>query len=193
MSDGDRGRSGQSEPPRPAELRGEAAEDPEPGAPPALELEIGIESDDWSVVPDAEALIRTAAAALAAHPLARELRGRAASIVLADDARVRGLNAAYRGKDAPTNVLSFPFEPAPGTPLPEEDLYLGDIILAVETVLREADELEIPPSHHLQHLIVHGLLHLLGFDHIEDAEAEEMEGIEIRVLAGLGIADPYAA
>lgn len=191
MSDGDIGRSEHAGP-VPGDGGKEPAEEPEPGtaAPPLLD--ISIESGDWSAFADAEALVRGAAAALALDAKAAELRGREASVVFACDATVKRLNATYRGKDAPTNVLSFPFEPPPGAQGPEADLYLGDIILAAETLLREAADQGIPPAHHLQHLVVHGLLHLLGFDHMEDAEAEEMEAIESRVLAGLGIADPYA-
>ena len=106
---------------------------------------------------------------------------------------MRRLNAAYRAKDTPTNVLSFPYQAPPGS---EEDVegarYLGDVVLAEETVAREAAERAIPPADHLQHLVVHGLLHLLGHDHAEDAEALRMEAIETAVLAGLGIADPHA-
>jgi probable rRNA maturation factor len=171
---------------------GEAREEPEPAPTETVDLDITREAGNWSSFPDAEALVQSAGAALARHAEGEGLIGRQASIVLADDATVRRLNAAYRAKDTPTNVLSFPFEPPPGMPESEADLYLGDIILAAETLLREAADLGIPPAHHLQHLVVHGLLHLLGFDHIEDGEAEEMEAIETQVLAGLGIADPYA-
>ena len=104
---------------------------------------------------------------------------------------VRGLNATYRGKDAPTNVLSFPFQTPPGG-VPEDAPYLGDVMLAAETIGREAAEGGIAPTAHLQHLVVHGLLHLLGFDHTTDVEAEQMERIEVEILATLGIADPYA-
>ena len=172
-------------------------EDPEPPSGHSnehgIDLDISIEAGDWSGFDDAEHLIRVAARALAAHPEALDLRGREACVVLADDATVQRLNANYRGKDAPTNVLSFPFTPPPGAAPEEAARYLGDIILAAETLLREAVDLGIPPAHHLQHLVVHGLLHLLGFDHMEDAEAETMEAIEVRALADLGIANPYAS
>jgi probable rRNA maturation factor len=111
--------------------------------------------------------------------------------VLADDRIVRELNAAYRGKDAQTNVLSFPFQPPPGG-VPEDRPYLGDVVLAAETVVLEAAERGIAPTAHLQHLVVHGLLHLLGFDHASDSEAERMEQLEAEILATLGIANPYA-
>ena len=101
---------------------------------------------------------------------------------------------AYRGKDAPTNVLSLPFREEPHDPAgAAQPRHLGDIVLAVETLQREAAEQGIPPLHHLQHLVVHGLLHLLGFDHDAEVEAEAMERLETRILATLGVPDPYAA
>jgi probable rRNA maturation factor len=110
------------------------------------------------------------------------------SIVLTDDAEQRELNRDWRGKDAPTNVLSFPqiepFGPVVGI--------LGDIILARETLEREAVDLDKPFEEHFTHLVVHGFLHILGYDHIEDEEALVMEGLETQILAGLGISDPYA-
>lgn len=110
------------------------------------------------------------------------------SIVLTDDAEQRELNRDWRGKDAPTNVLSFPqiepFAPIFGI--------LGDITLARETVAREAEEQATPFDHHFTHLVVHGFLHILGYDHIKDDEALQMEGLETQILAKLGIDDPYA-
>jgi probable rRNA maturation factor len=171
-------------------------------------LTILAKAGDWSTFTDREAAIRAAAEALAAHPRCGSSLGAEACVVLADDALVQSLNRSYRGKDAPTNVLSFPFQEPPGAdsgddsdgdgnhggfttdPEPRE---LGDVVLAVETVTREANEQGIAPAHHLQHLVVHGLLHLMGFDHETDAQAEVMEGLEIEILASLGIADPYAA
>jgi probable rRNA maturation factor len=103
-----------------------------------------------------------------------------------------GLNADFRGKPQPTNVLSWPdFDgpvPAPGT----APLFLGNLALAYETCAREADEAAIPLADHAAHLVVHGVLHLLGYDHEEDAEAEAMEEIETKVLASMGIANPYS-
>ncbi|MGB6086688.1 rRNA maturation RNase YbeY [Parvibaculum sp.] len=118
-------------------------------------------------------------------------------IVLADDEFVAKLNKAYRGKDGPTNVLSFPAADMSDTGLPEsafrEELpLLGDIILARETIAREADEQKKSFTDHLTHLTVHGVLHLLGHDHIEDDEAEEMEALERDILEDLGVSDPYA-
>lgn len=192
MTDSDIGRSRDDAPTPTATAQPEPVDEPEPRSRPSVELDIATEAGDWSSFPDAEQLVSAAAAALVQQPQAAALAGGQASIVLADDAMVQGLNASYRGKDQPTNVLSFPFEPPPGVVPPEAARYLGDIILASETLLREAADLGIPPAHHLQHLVVHGLLHLVGFDHIEAAQAEAMEALETRVLAGLGIADPYA-
>ena len=96
------------------------------------------------------------------------------------------LNSQWRGKDAPTNVLSFPAGDAPGEPGP-----LGDIVIAYETAAKEAEEATMPFGDHVSHLVVHGVLHLLGFDHMQDDEAERMEQLERRGLASLGIADPY--
>lgn len=110
------------------------------------------------------------------------------SVVLTDDAEQRELNRQWRSIDKSTNVLSFPqlepFAPVAGL--------LGDITLARETLVREADELGIAFEAHFTHLVVHGFLHLLGYDHVEDEDAEEMEGLETEILATLGIADPYA-
>ena len=111
------------------------------------------------------------------------------SLVFTDDKAIRALNAQWRAQDKATNVLSFPaFDMAPGYPVPP---VLGDIVIAHETVEREA-ALEMKPfDHHLTHLVVHGFLHLLGYDHEIDEEAEEMEALETRILASLGVDDPY--
>lgn len=108
------------------------------------------------------------------------------AVLLTDDARMQVLNRDFRGKDAPTNVLSFP---AAGP----DAAFLGDIALGLETLEREAGEQGKTLEDHLTHLVVHGVLHLLGYDHLESAEAETMEGLERQVLAGLGVADPYGA
>ena len=169
--------------------RGTEAE-PEPEPPDGLALTIVREDGDWTGMEPLETAIRGSAAALASHPACERARGAEASVALASDARVRALNGTYRGKDAPTNVLSFPFQDPPGAS--SEESYLGDVVLAAETVRKEAQERGIPPLHHVQHLVVHGLLHLLGYDHESEAEADEMERVEAEILGKLGI-DPFAA
>ena len=112
-------------------------------------------------------------------------------LVLTDDSEVRQLNRTWRDVDAPTNVLSFPS----GEPVGEmqgEPRPLGDVVLAGETVLKEAGLKGVSVPDHVSHLVVHGVLHLLGHDHEQDADAERMEALETKILAGLGIADPYA-
>ena len=147
------------------------------------DVEVEVEADDWlRVLPEAERLTR--AAALAALAAAEVGGAPALTILLADDAAVRELNAEWRGKDRPTNVLSFP---APETAAP----HLGDIALAFETCAREAAEQDKPLSHHLTHLVAHGVLHLVGLDHQSDDEASRMESLERDILAGLGVPDPY--
>lgn len=106
---------------------------------------------------------------------------------LTDDAEVRELNHLWRGLDKPTNVLSFPA----GDRVPDGPLLLGDLAVAGETVAREAAEQDKTMADHLAHMLVHGTLHLLGHDHEEDDEADAMEALEIRILADLGVADPY--
>lgn len=159
-----------------------------------MELEISIEAD-WPAGTDWEAQAIRAADAVAA--VAPELANQrlCASVLFADDAEVHVLNREWRGKDKPTNVLSFPMLERedlialPGEGPPE---LLGDIALALETCAREADEKAVPLMHHAQHLLVHGLLHLAGHDHeTSPADARAMEDIEIKALALLGIADPY--
>ena len=113
------------------------------------------------------------------------------SILLTDDAAVRALNRDYRGLDKPTNVLSFALEDEPGPRPPGAPLVLGDIVVALETCQREAKEAGRPFGHHLAHLVVHGVLHLLGFDHSDDIDADRMESLETAVLERLGIPDPY--
>ena len=108
--------------------------------------------------------------------------------MLTDDATIRAMNAQWRGIDKPTNVLSFPA----GESLRARSAHLGDIAIACETVAREAAAENKAFLDHLAHLAVHGYLHLIGFDHETDPEAERMEHLETRILAGLGIADPYA-
>jgi len=115
------------------------------------------------------------------------------SLVFTDDAEQRALNRDYRHKDSPTNVLSFPnMSEDEGAGVAGRPLLLGDVVLARETVLREAAAQSKSVADHTTHLLVHGLLHLLGYDHQESGEAEEMEALETEILASLGLADPYA-
>ncbi|MCB1556665.1 MAG: rRNA maturation RNase YbeY [Alphaproteobacteria bacterium] len=113
------------------------------------------------------------------------------SVVLTDDDEIRALNRDYRGKDSPTNVLSFATGDGDCLAAPPGLHPLGDVVLAYETLAREATEQQKTFEAHLSHLLVHGILHLLGHDHIDDDEAAEMETLEIAVLKDLGIANPY--
>ncbi|HHF6548432.1 TPA: rRNA maturation RNase YbeY [Haemophilus influenzae] len=111
------------------------------------------------------------------------------TVRIVDEAESHELNLTYRGKDRPTNVLSFPFECPDEVELP----LLGDLVICRQVVEREASEQEKPLMAHWAHMVVHGSLHLLGYDHIEDDEAEEMESLETQIMQGLGFADPYLA
>ncbi|MFP1922042.1 rRNA maturation RNase YbeY [Lonsdalea quercina] len=111
------------------------------------------------------------------------------TIRIVDEAESHELNHTYRGKDKPTNVLSFPFEAPPEVELP----LLGDLIICRQVVEQEAAEQEKTLEEHWAHMVVHGCLHLLGYDHIEDSEAEEMESLETEIMQGMGYADPYLA
>lgn len=159
-----------------------------------LEIDVLREAGDWES--GAEETVRRAAE----HAFVVTRGGEAAElcIVLADDKLVAKLNKAYRGKEGPTNVLSFPAAEMPDTGAPEEAFarsipLLGDVVLARETIAREAADQCKSFSDHLSHLTVHGVLHLLGHDHLEDPEAEEMEALERDILEDLGVPDPYAA
>lgn len=156
-----------------------------------LDLDILLEDPRWQIAaPDLDVLIDSAVdAALRA---AGEDEPVSVTVVLADDATVQDLNRTWRDQDKPTNVLSFATRDS-GAPLPPEGPEpLGDIILAYETCAAEAVSEEKAFVDHLAHLIVHGVLHLLGYDHQEPQEASEMELLEIDILKGLGVADPYA-
>ena len=128
------------------------------------------------------------AAALRGLGLPEPLTGEV-SVLFASDEEVRALNRDFRGKDAATNVLSFPADPVPG--LPADHQPLGDLALAYETCAREAGARGVSVSDHTAHLLVHGLLHLLGYDHRDGGEARAMEALEVRALALMGIASPY--
>lgn len=164
-------------------------------APARLDIQASVESDGWPeedvLAPMVSHILERAAEFLAVeeeqpflpHPV--EL-----SLVFTDDAAIRTINAEWRGLDKPTNVLSFPAYPI--EPGDEPGPMLGDIVIARETVVREAADLGKSMDDHLTHLLVHGFLHLFGYDHLDEDEAEEMEGLETRILATLGLSDPYA-
>lgn len=160
---------------------------------PPVAIDIAAPAPQWRKgVPDFAARVdRIARAALAAAalPVTGADDGAELSIVLGDDAMVRTLNRRWRGRDAPTNVLSFASGDAPGHGQP---LLLGDVVLAYETVAREAATQGKTLADHLAHLVVHGTLHLLGYVHESDADAARMEALERRILAENGVADPYA-
>jgi probable rRNA maturation factor len=169
-----------------------AALAPDPSAPAPseavdLSVDVVVEADGW---PPEAALVVLVEESLAAtlQRVAGGLGPCEVAVAFADDARVRDLNRDFRGKDKPTNVLSFPAPAAPGLPGPRP---LGDIVLARETVAAEAAADGKPLEHHIRHLVVHGFLHLLGYDHETDADADRMEGLETEVLAALGVADPH--
>ncbi len=146
-------------------------------------IDIEIEDTAWTdALSGAEGLARGAAEAVLARLRPGTPEG--LTVLLADDAAVRELNARFRDQDKPTNVLSFP---APANP----ERHLGDVALAFGVCAAEAGAQGKPLADHLQHLVAHGVLHLLGYDHMDDAEAHEMEGLEREILAGLGIPDPY--
>lgn len=163
-------------------------------------VDIVIEDARWEAL-GLEALAeRACAAALQGAGLGVE--GYSVVLMGCDDARIAVLNADFRGKPQPTNVLSWPSEEraaeiageAPDPPEAgdsDEPCELGDIAIAWETCLREAEEQGKPMQDHVTHLVVHGLLHCLGYDHVEDADASLMEGLEVEILASLGLPDPY--
>lgn len=154
-------------------------------------IEVTVETAAWhSAVTDLDLLCRRAVAAVLKQEAA-VTTGVEVGVMLADDSRVQVLNREFRGQDRPTNVLSFPTGEL-GSTVPGRPVLLGDIVLALETARREADRDGKPLGAHVTHLVVHGMLHLLGYDHEEDIAADLMEAREIEVLASLGVADPYA-
>ena len=164
-------------------------------------LEIALEADEeWDSIRSWEALVRSAAEAAVAESALPQLAGspRAVelSVRLTGDDAVRALNAQWRGKDMPTNVLSFPLADAGelgAASSPGPEILLGDIVLARGVCAAEAADKGLSVEDHAAHLIVHGTLHLLGYDHHGDAAAADMEAREVRALARLGIPDPYEA
>jgi len=154
-------------------------------------IEILVESARWSARRGVQPLLRRAIArATAALPVkaARSTTGAELAIVLTSDSAIRGLNRTWRGKNEPTNVLAFPTDPQAGL-----QRLLGDVVIAYETLAREARAERKPFDHHLAHLAVHGFLHLCGYDHETDRQAAAMERLETTILAGLGIPNPYIA
>ena len=154
-----------------------------------LSLDISAPSALRRGLPRARAMARETIAACVAESGLAARDGAEVSLCLTDDAEVRALNARWRGVDKPTNVLSFPSAPPERT---GEAPMLGDIALAYETLAREAEESGASLADHFRHLVAHGFLHLIGYDHQSDEEAERMEALEKRILARLGVADPYA-
>jgi probable rRNA maturation factor len=153
--------------------------------------EVLVVADCWQTEPEAEAVIQRAVAA-AAEIVDADVGEAELAVMLTDDAGIRTLNSNWRGIDKPTNVLSFPaLQPSgPGGP-DEAPRMLGDIAIAYETTRRQAEDEQKPFDHHLSHLAVHGFLHLIGYDHEKDGDAEAMETLEQEILAQLGIPDPY--
>lgn len=154
--------------------------------------EVIVAAESWQDQPDAEDVIQRAIIA-AAEMVDTDVADAEIAVMLTDDAGIRTLNNNWRGIDKATNVLSFPALQPTG-PRGEDDAprMLGDIAIAYETMRREADDEQKPFDHHLSHLTVHGFLHLIGYDHETDDEADEMETLEREILAHLGIPDPYA-
>ena len=154
--------------------------------------EVLVVADCWQTEPDAEAVIQRAVA-VAAEIADADTGEAEIAVMLTDDAGIRTLNSNWRGIDKPTNVLSFPALQPPGGHEPDDaPRMLGDIAIAYETTRKEADDEQKPFEHHLSHLAVHGFLHLIGYDHEKDDDAEAMETLEQEILAQLGIPDPYA-
>ena len=172
-------------------MRRPAPSCPSPRTATALDIDLVVESEAWSAVAGLEtavteaARLAYAAAEPGAHPSAQ------VTVALLADAEVAALNARFRGLDRPTNVLSFPTGPTAIHAEIDSPALLGDIVLAYETVAAEAQAEEIALLDHVRHLVVHGVLHLLGFDHEVAADAVRMEALETRILAGMGVADPY--
>ena len=147
-------------------------------------VDLQIATENIEGLPTEEEIVQWATAAV--QPEGDEVE---MTVRIVDEAESHELNLTYRGKDRPTNVLSFPFECPDEVELP----LLGDLVICRQVVEREAAEQEKPLIAHWAHMVVHGCLHLLGYDHIEDDEAEEMESLETQIMQGLGFDDPYLA
>ena len=153
--------------------------------------EVLVVADCWQAEPDAEAVIHRAIAA-ASEFVSADIGEAELAVMLTDDAGIRTLNRNWLGTDKPTNVLSFPaLQPSRARGPDDAPRMLGDVAIAYETTRREADEEQKPFDHHLSHLAIHGFLHLIGYDHEKDQEAETMEDLERVILSRLGIPDPY--
>ena len=150
-----------------------------------LEIDLRTADPRWDVLGDLEAF----AAHVLGHASARMQQGGEIAILLTDDAEMHALNRQWRGKDKPTDVLSFPSE---DPEIPGQPQYLGDIAIGYDTALKDAETMGRSFEAHAGHLMVHGFLHLMGYDHIEPEDAKVMEPLETEILAGLGWPDPYA-
>ena len=151
-----------------------------------MPLDLVIENEAWGQVPNLELIAEQAVAAA----LPKGEQSKIITLLFSDDETMQELNKDWRGKDAPTNVLSFP-APKDQPVHPGELPLLGDIVLGFGTCAREAQEAGKTLTNHTCHLIVHGVLHLLGYDHVDDQEAEKMEAAEIKILSTLNISNPY--
>lgn len=151
----------------------------------ALAIDLRVADPRWQALGDVDAFAARVLGRAAAH---MKTTGEIA-ILMTDDAEMHVLNRQWRGKDKPTDVLSFPSD---GPEIPGQPQYLGDIALGYETSLRDAEAMRRPFEAHASHLLIHGFLHLLGYDHIEPEDAKVMEPLEADILAGLGWPDPYA-
>ena len=178
---------------RAAGANGRRKQNSKPMAPSVLPIvEVLVVADCWQAEPDAEAAIHRAIAA-AAELVAADVGDTELAVMLTDDAGIRTLNNNWRGIDKPTNVLSFPaLQPSGRRGPADPPRMLGDIAIAYETTRREDDEEGKPFDHHLGHLAIHGFLHLIGYDHEKDQQAETMEELEREILSQLGVPDPYA-
>lgn len=150
-----------------------------------LSIDLRIADPRWEALGDVEAF----AAHVLGHAAARMQAGGEIAILLTDDAEMQALNSQWRGMDKPTDVLSFPSDQHE---IPGQPKYLGDVAVGYETALRDAEAMQRAFDGHISHLLVHGFLHLLGYDHIEAEDAKVMEPLEADILAGLGWPDPYA-
>ena len=150
-----------------------------------ISVDIRVADSRWEALGDLDAF----AARVLAHAAGHMKTGGELSVLLTDDAEMHALNKQWRGLDKPTDVLSFPSD---DPEIPGQPQYLGDIAIGYDTALRDAETMKRPFEGHISHLLIHGFLHLLGYDHIEPDDAKVMEPLEAEILAGLGWPDPYA-